>query len=162
MRGQFLLNLGAVIAGSAIEFLLRILQFVGIEAELGLGNLKVVAVLSRLSRHPSLSGLEPDAAVRLIDQRLVFLDELLKLFDPLRERKRIAREVAMLCLRVGLAQRRSKGLVHFVIGQTFGLVRVLGLLGGYGQWRQGLGCLPGTQIDKGLLALPKAADVTLS
>ena len=48
-----------------------------------------------------------------------------------------------------------------MIGQDFGLVCVLSFLGGHGQRRQSVGGLPGTQIDKGFLAVNKPARHTL-
>jgi hypothetical protein len=118
---------------------------------LRLGNFKIVVCRLRLFGifRRMLAGNRIAASGS--DLRLVFLDELLELFDLLRERQRLAREGAMLRLQLGLPQGRGKGLIHFVIGQALGLVRVFSLFGGYGQRRQSLGRLPGAQIDEGLV-----------
>ena len=82
-----------------IKLLLRILQLVGVQPELRLGNLKLVTVAGRLRGILRRRGAGTGCGGQATDQRLVFLDELLQLCDSLRERKRIAREVAMPRLR---------------------------------------------------------------
>ena len=52
MRGEFRLNLGAVIARSAIKLLLCIFQLVRVQPQLGLGNLQLVTLVVG-GRHPS-------------------------------------------------------------------------------------------------------------
>ena len=49
----------------------------------------------------------------------------------------------MLRLQAGLAQRRGKGLIDFVIGQAFGLARILLFFGGHSQRRQSLAVCQG-------------------
>jgi hypothetical protein len=83
----------------------------------------------------------------LPDNGQVLIDQLLQLVDSIRQGKRAAGQVAMLCLDGGLPQRRGERLVHFVICKMFGLARKLGFLGGDCERGKHLGCLPGAEID---------------
>ena len=73
---------------------------------------------------------------------------------------RLAGKVTMLRLCAGHAQRRGKGLIDFVIGQTFGFARVLRLLGSNSERRETLGRLPGPKIDEGFLNIAKTSNLT--
>ena len=95
----------------------------------------------------------------MLDDSLVLLDDLLKLIDFLRERKRFASQLAMLRLDGGLAQRGGEGLIDFVIGEALGIARVLRFFGGNGEGGQSLRRLPGAEIDDGLPGRPPSDGV---
>ncbi len=78
VRGQFVLDLRAVIAGGTLEIVLRIGEFVGVEAELGLGDFEVVS--SRPGRRGFRgTGGRLQCSSDALHLRLILHDELLEL-----------------------------------------------------------------------------------
>src|SRR5208337_1254053 len=162
MCGQFALNLGPVVAGSALKIQLSIGKLVRIKAELCFGNFKIVS--AGIGLRGAFCGSCGGArfGCQAVHELLIIFYELLELFDSLRQRKRFSGEDTMLYLRTGLAQGRGEGLIHFMIGQTFSVLRVFSFLGGDGQWSQSLGRLPGAKIDERLLGSSETLPLTLS
>jgi len=152
MRGQFALNLRAVVAGGAVQIELRIGQFICVQSQLRLGNIYIVLVDSGLCRTFCLACGGTGSLGQAIGLRLIVMHELIELRDLLRERQRLSRELAILCLQAFLAQRRGKSLIHFMIGKALGLARVPVLFRADGQRGQSLRRLPGAQIDQDLHA----------
>jgi hypothetical protein len=93
----------------------------------------------------------------LLDRNLILLDGSLELLHPLCEHERFSLVIGMLRLQSCQAQCRSKGLIHLVIGQPFGIAGVLALLGSYGHCRKFLGGLPWAYINERLWRAANAA-----
>jgi hypothetical protein len=77
------LDLSAVIARCAIQLQLSIGQLVGIKFQLRFGNFKIVSGFSWRCGIFRRFGLGSGCWGQTTYERLVFLDELLKLLDPL-------------------------------------------------------------------------------
>jgi hypothetical protein len=82
---------------------------------------------------------------------LILTDQLLQLIHALGERERVAGEFAILSLNCGQAKRTGESLIDLVIGEPFGLARVLVFLGRNREGGKGLCRLPRPKVDDGLL-----------
>ena len=124
----------AVIAGGSGEVLLRVLELIGIEFELRLGDFDI-PVIDRGGRRRIAArrcfgrgcrrGQGCGQAVKL---RLILIDELLQFVDSLRLLKCSPCELAALNLDRSLPQGRSERLVHFVVGEALSLARIFDFL----------------------------------
>jgi hypothetical protein len=137
VRGKFLLNLGAHIARGSGEIMLGIVQFVVIQIQLGLGYFEFV-IAGRTVRNR-----------KTVYTRLVIFRHLLQLRNFLRKSERLAGGHRP--LGAGLTQGHGKGLVGFVVSQAFCLVGKLLFFPAHCQGTQGLGYLPGVQVDNARL-----------
>jgi len=85
VSSEFTLNLGSVVAGGAFKIALRIGKVVGVKAELGLCDFKIVArddgLGVRFERRCGRTGLGCEA----IHQSLILRNQLLKFGDLLRK-----------------------------------------------------------------------------
>ena len=115
VRGQFLLDLCALIARCSRQILLGILKFILIEVQLRLCNFEVVFATSNCAA-PGRGGQTPHLGLILFG-RLLQLRHLSRKLEGFAGRRQM--------LLVSLAQRRGKGLVYFVIGQSLSVLRKL-------------------------------------
>ena len=116
VRGQFLLDLCALIARCSRQILLGILKFILIEVS-------CACAILRSSSLPAIAPL-PGAGVKLGTLGLItYFGRLLQLCHLSRKLEGFAGRRQMLL--VSLAQRRGKGLVYFVIGQSLSVLREL-------------------------------------
>ena len=142
-RGELILDLAALVAADAGEFFVGVVELVGSELKLGLGDVEVVGV--------------GDAAVGPLEgggegvhMGLIFFDHGLQLGDFLLDREGVAGEGV--AAEGGLAKSQGEGLVDCVVGETLGLVGEGLLFGGDGERRERLDGLPGPLIDESVLA----------
>lgn len=147
MSREFALNLSAVVTGDSIEIALRIGELVGVQSQLGFGDLKIVTGYGRRAGFRRRLRLGGEA----VDLCLVLRHKLLEFGYFLRERQSISGKNPVLRRSVCLAKSCVKSLIHFVIGKSQGIVRELCFLCGNRQRSQSLRRLPGTQIDECLL-----------
>ncbi len=138
-RGEFLLDLSAIVATDAGELFVGIVEFVVVELELGLGDVEIVGV--------------GDGAVGLlegggegVDVGLVIFDDVLELLGLLLDGESVAGEGTL--LKGGLAKSEGEGLIYFVVGESLGFACEGLLFGRDGEWGEGLDGLPWALIDE--------------
>ncbi len=142
VRRKLLLDPGAHVARCSGQIVLGIVQLILIKVELCLGNFQVVSLqhcaaagVRASNSAPGPDPLWPSPAVAPPSGKARWLRPWVR-------------------GRCSLAWRNDcgKGLVHLVIGQAFGLVRILLLFLADGEGGERLGNLPGVQVDDGRLA----------
>src|ERR1700733_6780962 len=146
MRGQFLLNLRTVVSRCALKITLGVGELVAVEAELSLCDVQLIAIAGGSGRAGFCR--RRRCRSQALDQRLVLRNQLLKLRDLLRERQGIAGELAMVGQQSGLAESRSEGLIHFMIGEALCIPRIFAFLRGDSECRKRLRRLPRTHVDE--------------